>query len=74
MGKGENLAPALHTVGSRVWLADGGEDGWGKGDVVKIENGAELTVRLEDGTEKVCDQKNVPLQNPGMNGVEVCRP
>lgn len=72
MCKGEtSTVSSLHTVGSRVWLADGGEDGWIKGEVVKIENDTQLTVLLEDGSEKVCDQADVPLQNPGMSGVEV---
>ena len=70
MGKGESSAPALHTVGSRVWLADS-EDGWVKGEVVRIEDNTSLTVKLENGSEKVCDQNEIPLQNPGVRGVEV---
>lgn len=70
MGKGESSAPSLHTVGSRVWLSDP-TDGWLKGEVVRIEDGSRLTVKLEDGTEKICDQSEIPLQNPGVRGVEV---
>jgi hypothetical protein len=72
MGKGGSSTPALHTVGSRVWLADD-SDGWVKGEVLKIDNGSQLTVRLEDGREKICSQEDVPLQNPGVQGVEVRR-
>lgn len=61
---------ALHTVGSRVWLADSSE-GWAKGEVTSIEDGSKLTVRMEDGTERVCSQYEIPLQNPGVRGVEV---
>jgi Myosin N-terminal SH3-like domain len=63
-------AAALHTVGSRVWLADSSE-GWAKGEVTSIEDGSKLTVRMEDGTERVCSQDEIPLQNPGVRGVEV---
>ena len=70
MGKGESSAPALHTVGSRVWLSDSAE-GWTKGEVVKIEGPDSLTVRMEDGTERLCSQDEIPLQNPGIRGVEV---
>lgn len=64
------IAAALHTVGSRVWLADSSE-GWAKGEVTSIEDGSKLTVRMEDGTERVCSQDEIPLQNPGVRGVEV---
>jgi hypothetical protein len=66
-------APALHTVGSQVWMSapDGDGDGWAKGEVIKVEGGASLTVRMEDGTERVCTQEEIPLQNPGKHGVEV---
>ena len=70
MGKGESSGPVLHAVGSRVWLADPSE-GWAKGEVVAIEDSSRLTVRMEDGTERVCSQDEIPLQNPGVRGVEV---
>jgi hypothetical protein len=70
MSKPNGTAPALHTVGSRVWLADSSE-GWAKGEVTSIEDGSKLTVRMEDGTERVCTQDEIPLQNPGIRGVEV---
>lgn len=63
---------AQHTVGSRVWLADA-EEGWQKGEVVKIDGGR-LHVRLDEGgQERVCDPEDCPLQNPSLygNGVEV---
>lgn len=72
MGKGESSdPPALHTVGSRVWLAcDTG--GWVKGEVVNLEGGGQkLRVKLEDGSERFCSQDEIPLQNPGKYGVEV---
>lgn len=70
MGKGESSAPALHTVGSQVWLSDH-HQGWMKGEVVRVESASQLVVRLEDGKECVCDQDDIPLQNPGKHGVEV---
>ena len=72
MGKGESVGTALHTVGSRVWLADQ-EEGWAKGEVIRIEaeDGSRLAVRMEDGTERMCGQDEIPLQNPGVRGVEV---
>lgn len=72
MGKGESSdPPALHTVGSRVWLAcESG--GWVKGEVVNLEGGGQrLRVKLEDGSERHCSQDEIPLQNPGKYGVEV---
>lgn len=71
MGKGAMSAEAiLHTVGSKVWLADP-EDGWAKGEVIEASSPDQLKVRLEDGKEKVCSQDEIPLQNPGKYGVEV---
>lgn len=70
MGRGESSIPLLHTVGSRVWLADP-KEGWVPGEVLRIEDAASLTVRLEDGSERKCDQVEIPLQNPGVRGVEV---
>lgn len=63
--------PALHTVGSKVWVADS-EEGWQKGEVVKVD-GSKLHVRLEDNQERVCDPEDCPFQNPSLygNGVEV---
>lgn len=70
MTAADGAAPAaLHTVGSRVWLADD-QTGWTKGEVVKVD-GSGLTVKLEDGSQKACQQEEIPLQNPGMSGVEV---
>lgn len=70
MGNGESSGPVLHAVGSRVWLADK-EEGWAKGEVVAIEDSSRLTVRMEDGSQRVCSQDEIPLQNPGVRGVEV---
>ena len=67
-------APALHTVGSRVWMADPDGNGWLKAEVSNLGAGGTLTVKLEDGTEKTCTQDEIPLQNPGKNGVEVRLP
>ncbi|GAB4821968.1 hypothetical protein N2152v2_009014 [Parachlorella kessleri] len=71
MGADANGSLALHTVGSRVWLA--AEDGWQKGEVVKLEGG-KLHVKL-DGTPaqtRICNPDDCPLQNPSLygNGVE----
>jgi len=70
MGKGESSAPVLHTVGSRVWLACD-QEGWVPGEVLKIEDPEHLTVRLANGNERICSQDEIPLQNPGIRGVEV---
>lgn len=70
MGRGESSVVALHSVGSRVWLADSNQ-GWVKGEVVRIEDNVNIAVILEDGTERLCSQDEVPLQNPGIRGVEV---
>ncbi len=70
MGKTQNSGVALHSVGSRVWLADSSQ-GWVKGEVVRIENDINISVVLEDGTERSCSQDEIPLQNPGLRGVEV---
>jgi hypothetical protein len=71
MGKGMMSSdPTLHSVGSNVWIADSNE-GWIAGQVKHIDGPERLTVSLEDGTEKVCSQDDIPLQNPGKSGVEV---
>ena len=71
MGKGESSQPALHTVGSRVWLAND-KDGFVRGEVIQLD-GPKLRVKLEDGSEKDCAEEEIPLQNPGqqIQGVEV---
>ena len=66
------LAAAQHTVGSKVWVVCA-DDGWQKGEVVKVEGG-QLRVRLEGGRgEQLCAAEDCPLQNPSLygNGVEV---
>ena len=73
MGADANGSLALHTIGSRVWLA-AAEDGWQKGEVVKLEGG-KLHVKLEGAPSqiRVCNPDDCPLQNPSLygNGVEV---
>lgn len=71
MSAEDGPVPALHTVGSRVWVVSDAADGWTKAEVTRIEQGGSLTIRMEDGTEKVCQQEDIPLQNPGKHGVEV---
>jgi myosin-5 len=61
----------MHTVGSRVWLRDL-DEGWVKGEVLNIGDDNKLNVRLEDGREKAFSESEIPLQNPGVRGVEVC--
>ena len=61
----------MHTVGSRVWLRDL-DEGWIKGEVLNIGDDNRLNVRLEDGREKSFSESEIPLQNPGVRGVEVC--
>ena len=66
----DGALPALHSVGSKVWLADANE-GWVTGEVTRITDGTKLSVLMEDGSERICTQDEIPLQNPGVRGVEV---
>lgn len=67
----DNSRSLMHTVGSRVWLRDL-DEGWIKGEVLNIGDDNKLNVRLEDGREKSFSESEIPLQNPGVRGVEVC--
>ena len=71
MGRGKSSQTALHTVGSRVWLAND-KDGFMRGEVIRLD-GPKLRVKLEDGSEKDCAEEEIPLQNPDqqIQGVEV---
>lgn len=61
---------ASHTLGSKVWVADA-EDGWVKGDVVKVDKG-NLIVRTSKGSTSTYKPEDCPLQNPQTaGGVEV---
>lgn len=60
----------MHTVGSRVWLKDT-EEGWIKGEVLKLHEDDAVIVKMENGDEKVFREEEIPLQNPGVRGVEV---
>ena len=77
MGKGSSQepgapGPALHAVGSRVWLLlEDSKEGWAQGEVVAVESSSRLRVRLQDGSVKECSQSDLPLQNVGKGGVEV---
>jgi hypothetical protein len=65
-----SAGPALHAVGSRVWLADEAK-GWAQADVTAIGDNGRLTLALGDGSSRECAQEEAPLQNPGTSGVEV---
>ena len=44
-GKGSSQEPALHAVGSRVWLLlDGSAEGWARAEVVAVESASRLRV------------------------------
>ena len=59
-----------HTAGSLVWVQDP-QQGWIKGDVLKVEAG-KLKVRTEKGAVEVFLPEGCPLQNPTSRmGVEV---
>lgn len=61
---------ASHTLGSKVWVTDA-EDGWVKGDVVKVDKGS-LIVSTSKGNTGTYKPEDCPLQNPQTaGGVEV---
>ena len=59
-----------HTAGSLVWVHDQ-QQGWIKGEVLKVEAG-KLKVRTEKGAVEAFLPEDCPLQNPTSRmGVEV---
>lgn len=63
------MTTSLHSVGSKIWLRDL-QEGWVRGEVLRLGNDNELIVRMEDGTEQKFQESEIPLQNPGERGVE----
>jgi hypothetical protein len=56
---------AVHVVGSKVWVLTA-EDTWLKAQVTQLhDDGQEVTVKLEDGSEKRLPAAKCPLQNHG---------
>ena len=63
------MAATLHVVGSKIWLRDL-QEGWVRGEILRLGSDDKLIVRMEDGTEQSFEESEIPLQNPGERGVE----
>lgn len=63
-------ASDIHTVGTKVWIKDDKEV-WGKAEVLRLEDGGKLRVRIETGSESTVDGAHTHLQNPESRGVDV---